>query len=1204
MSDRYAIIDGNEAAANVAYQTNDVIAIYPITPASPMGELADAWAAKSELNVFGSVPDVIEMQSEGGAAGTVHGSLQAGSLTTTFTASQGLLLMLPNMYKIAGELNSAVFHVAARSVATHALSIFGDHSDVMAARGTGWAMLCSSSVQEAQDLALIAQMASLNSRVPFLHFFDGFRTSHEINKIVALPRETIREAMRECDVSGQYQRRLTPDKPVIRGTAQNPDVFFQAREAANLFYERVPELVRAAANRFEQLTGRSYDLVEYIGDPAAQQVIVMMGSGCGAVEEAVQALNRQGQRTGLLKVRLYRPFPAEALVEALPDSAEAIAVLDRTKEPGSPGEPLYLDVVSTVDRMLGTKTFSGRPRPKIIGGRYGLSSKEFTPAMAAGIYAELQREDAKQEFTIGIVDDVTHLSLPYDAEAIQEADDVLRAVFFGLGSDGTVSANKNTVKIIGENTPLFAQGYFVYDSKKAGATTVSHLRFSPRKIDSTYLIGKASFVACHQAQLLDRIDVLDIADDRATFLLNSPHAADAVWFKLPREVQDQIIQRDLQFYVIDADRIARDAGLGGRINTVMQTCFFALTELIPIEDAEAYMRGSIERTYAKRGPELLERNLTAIQLARGALQKVSIPAEPTSAVARRELVSDDDFVSRVTSVILAGRGNLLPVSALPPDGTFPTGTAKYEKRCIAHEIPIWDPDICIECGLCSFVCPHAAIRMKTFADSALDAQPEGFVSRDRTSRDLPGDRLTIQVAPDDCTGCGVCVDVCPARSKEIVRHKAINMEPITPHLEKERDNFRFFLQIPEADRASVDVQSVKGTQLLQPLFEFSGACAGCGETPYLRLLAQLFGDRIVVANATGCSSIYGGNLPTTPWSQNEHGRGPAWSNSLFEDNAEFGLGMRIAIDHQREAARQQLGLLPSQVGHDLVTRLFNNKQATESEIEQQRTDVVRLKDYLEALNSESAWRLRSIADALVEKSVWIVGGDGWAYDIGFGGLDHVLASGRNVNILVLDTEVYSNTGGQASKATPRAAIAKFATAGKPGGKKDLGLLAMQYGNVYVGQIALGGQPLQAIKAMQEAASYDGPSVLMAYSQCIAHGVDLSCGMTHQKDAVQSGYWPLYRYDPRLAHDSGHPFQLDSRAPRKSFRDFAAKEARFAILERMNPSRANELFDLAQRDITERHHYYEQLAGIERELVDLDGSDPGNANGIRENRNER
>lgn len=1186
MSDRFIMVDGNLAAANIAYQTNEVIAIYPITPASPMGELSDAWASAKRLNIFGGVPQVIEMQSEGGAAGVVHGSLQAGSLTTTFTASQGLLLMLPNMYKIAGELNSAVMHVAARSLATHALSIFGDHSDVMSARGTGWAMLCSSNVQEAQDFALIAQAATLEARVPFIHFFDGFRTSHEINKIEPIASETIRDLLDEQGMAAHFDRRLTPDRPVLRGTAQNPDVFFQAREAANTFYDRLPNAVQQAMDRFADLTDRSYGLVDYVGDPAATRVIVMMGSGCGATEEAVNWMNDRGARVGLVKVRLYRPFPAAALLDALPPNLESIAVLDRTKEPGASGEPLYLDVVSSIDRAAQNGFFEGRARPKIIGGRYGLSSKEFTPSMAAAVFEELLATSSKTGFTIGINDDVTHLSLPWDAELIPESDDVVRAVFFGLGSDGTVGANKNTVKIIGEHTPLYAQGYFVYDSKKAGAVTVSHLRFSPRRIDSTYLIDQASFVGCSQFQFLEHLDMLDNAADGAVFLLNSPYAADDVWQHLSNEVQRQIIDKHLSFYVVDADEIARQTKLGRRTNTVMQACFFALTEMLAPEQALTYIRKSIEESYSKRGPEILKRNFEAIEKGVAGLQQVSVPGAASSEFHRRPAINEDasDFVKRVTSAILAGHGERLPVSALPVDGTFPTDTARFEKRGIAREIPIWDQEICIECGLCAFVCPHSAIRMKSFSQDALKNQPQGFVSRVRTSRDLPGDRLTIQVAPDDCTGCGVCVDVCPARSKEVLKHKAIDMAPMTEHEDRERANFEFFLSIPEIDRSSISHSTVKASQLLQPLFEFSGACAGCGETPYLKLLTQLFGDRMIVANATGCSSIYGGNLPTTPWSQNQDGRGPAWSNSLFEDNAEFGLGMRLAIDQQRDAARRALSLFDDRIDSALKTRILQNRQNSEVDIVQQRDNVERLKEYLQAIDEDDARRLHALADCLVDKNVWIVGGDGWAYDIGFGGLDHVLASGHNVNVIVLDTEVYSNTGGQASKSTPRAAIAKYATEGKAIGKKDLGLLAIQYGNVYVGQIAMGAQPLQAIRAMQEAASYQGPSLLLAYSQCVAHGIDMTRGMTHQKDAVQSGYWPLYRYDPRLAHDGGRPFQLDSRAPRKKFKDFAASEARFAMLERSNPNRAQELFEMAQLDINERHHYYQQLAGVERELV--------------------
>lgn len=1188
MEQQAVTLDGNEAATAVAYAVSEVIAIYPITPASPMGELADLWAARGRKNVFGNIPHVIEMQSEGGAAGAVHGALQAGALTTTFTASQGLLLMLPNMYKIAGELTPAVFHVAARSIATHALSIFGDHSDVMAARMTGWAMLCSGSVQESHDLSVIAHSATLRTRLPFVHFFDGFRTSHEINKIDLLPESFIREMLDETKIDEFRQRALTPDRPVLRGTAQNPDVFFQAREAVNTFYQSAPDVVQETMDRFAAATGRSYHLFDYAGAADADRIIVMMGSGIGAAEDAVRTLNERGEKVGLLKVRLYRPFDTVRFVEAIPETVTQIAVLDRTKEPGAVGEPLYQDVVAALAEQW-SATKNGQAVPQVIGGRYGLSSKEFTPAMAAGVLQELRQSAPRRHFTIGITDDVTHLSLPYDSEQFSEPANMHRAVFFGLGSDGTVGANKNSVKIVGENTHLYAQGYFVYDSKKAGAVTVSHLRFSPEPIHATYLIQKAGFVACHQFQFMESRDVLSVAAEGATFLLNSPYAADEVWDRLPTEAQRQIIERKLKFYVIDAYQLARDAELGGRINTVMQTCFFALTDILPREQSIEYIKDAIKKTYGKRGESLVRKNCDAVDRAVSGLHEVKVPAQVTSAFSRRPPVPADapDFVRKVTGVILSGMGDLLPVSAMPVDGTFPTGTSQYERRSIAQTIPIWDADICIQCGLCAFVCPHAAIRSKAFAPTALDGAPAAFVAVDVAGKDLTGHRMTIQVAPDDCTGCGVCVDVCPARSKEVAKHKAINMEPKEDHLQRERENYDFFLSIPEIDRASVRHDQVKGTQLLQPLFEYSGACAGCGETPYLKLLTQLFGDRMLVANATGCSSIFGGNLPTTPWTTNADGRGPAWSNSLFEDNAEFGLGMRLAVSHQHQRVRELLKRLRIHVGISLADEILNAAQKTETDIQAQRIRVEQLRTILAGISTAESRELQSSIDYLVRKSIWIVGGDGWAYDIGFGGLDHVMASNLDVNILVLDTEVYSNTGGQASKSTPRAAIAKFAAGGKGIRKKDLGMIAVDYGHVYVAKVAMGANPNQVIKAFEEAESYHGPSIVIAYSPCIAHGIDMSQMMSHQKDAVNSGYWPLYRYDPRLAHGTEHAFQLDSRKPRISFKDFAQKEARFAALARSSPQEAERLFALAQEDIRDQWHFYEQMAGVEREIASIE-----------------
>jgi pyruvate-ferredoxin/flavodoxin oxidoreductase len=1184
---RFVTVDGNEAAAYVAHMTNEVIAIYPITPASPMGELSDTWSAAGRRNIFGTVPEVIEMQSEAGAAGAVHGALQAGALTTTFTASQGLLLMIPNMFKIAGELTPTVFHIAARSLATHALSIFGDHSDVMTVRSAGWAMLCSATVQEVQDFALIAQAATLRSRVPFLHFFDGFRTSHEVNKIEQLEPDDLRAMLDPELVRAHRDRALSPDRPVLRGTAQNPDVFFQAREACNPFYDALPGITQATMDRFAERFGRRYRLFEYAGHPEAERLIVLMGSGIGAVEEAVGALVKRGEKVGLVKVRLFRPFAAEAFVEALPPTVRRIAVLDRTKEPGSLGEPLYQDVVTALAEAWPERAGTDGARPLVIGGRYGLSSKEFTPAMAAAIFDELARDRPKRRFTIGIIDDVTHLSLKWDPDFSTEAADSIRAVFYGLGSDGTVGANKNSVKIVGENTPLYAQGYFVYDSKKSGSVTVSHLRFSPRPIASSYLVRRANFVACHQFTFLERMDVLEFAEPGATFLLNSPHGPDEVWDQLPVEVQEQILLKKLRFYVVDANRVADEVGLGRRTNTVLQTCFFALSNVLPRDEAIRHIKDAIKKTYGKRGGEVvLNQNYAAVDAALAAMHEVAVPGAVRGAIHQAPPVpiTAPDFVQRVTAMMIANRGDLLPVSALPVDGTFPTDTAQYEKRSIALEIPIWDPDICIQCGLCALVCPHNAIQQRVYEPAALAGAPEGFPSVPWTAKDLPGHRLTIQVAPDDCTGCSVCVEVCPARSKEVVKHKAINMEPKPDHLARERPNFEFFLTLPLPDRRQVKIETVKGSQMLLPLFEFSGACPGCGETPYLKLMSQLFGDRALIANATGCSSIYGGNLPTTPWAKNEDGRGPAWANSLFEDNAEFGLGFRLAVDQQEDYALTLLRGLAGQVGNDLVTGLVEAKQENEAEIAEQRQRVAALKKRLSGLDLPEARELLAVADALVRRSVWIVGGDGWAYDIGFGGLDHVLASGRDVNILVLDTEVYSNTGGQASKSTPRGAVAKFASGGKAIGKKDLGMIAAAYGNVYVAAVSMGANPLQTIKAFREAESYRGPSLILAYSTCIAHGIDMSQSMEHQKEATTSGYWPLYRYDPRLARDGGHPFHLDSRKPSTSFRDFVMKEGRYAMLFRANPAHAERLLQMAQRDVEERWRFYEQMAGIERTVV--------------------
>jgi pyruvate-ferredoxin/flavodoxin oxidoreductase len=1180
---RFACLDGNEAAARIAYALSEVIAIYPITPASPMGEAADDWSAAGRPNLWGLVPEVVEMQSEAGAAGALHGALQRGALATTFTSSQGLLLMIPNMFKIAGELTPAVIHVAARAVASHALSIFGDHSDVMHARTTGWAMLASSSVQEAHDLALVAHAASLRARVPFLHFFDGFRTSHEIDKIAVLTDDDLRALVPDDDLLAFRSRAMTPDAPVVRGTAQNPDVFFQAREAANPFYVDAPGIVQGLMDRLAERTGRRYGLVEYAGAPDAERVVVLMGSGVGAAEEAVDALATNGEPVGLLKVRLYRPFPAEQLVAALPPTVRSVAVLDRTKEPGALGEPLYLDVVAALDEACDRQPELFAERPRVSGGRYGLASKEFTPGMVKAVLDGLGGERPPRHFTVGIYDDVSHLSLEVDREfRTARPDGEVQAVFFGLGADGTVGANKASVKIIGESTDLFAQGYFVLDSKKAGSVTVSHLRFGPRPIRSTYLVEDADFVACHHFGLLERMPVLDHAKRGATFLLNSPFGADDVWEHIPRDVQAQVIDKEIRFWVIDGYSVARDAGMGNRINTVMQPCFFQLAGVLPADEAIAKIKESVEKTYGRRGRTVVDRNFAAIDRSLAELRPVQVPDRVTSDRAIGVPIPDGapDFVRTVTARLMAGEGDLLPVSALPVDGTFPTGTAAYERRAIAQEIPIFDPEICIDCGKCAIVCPHATIRMKVYEPSALEGAPDTFKSRPFRSKDIQGYRLTIQVAPDDCTGCGVCVDVCPAKSKTEVRHKAINMEPVLEHRDRERVNWEFFQTIPPLDRDLLGHDSVKGSQVLEPLFEFSGACAGCGETPYIKLVTQLFGDRIVVANATGCSSIYGANLPTTPYTFNGEGRGPAWNNSLFEDNAEFGLGMRLGLEAQTELARQLLGRLAPRMGDELARSILDAEQGSEPQIRAQRERVARLVAALERLDEPDARHLRAIAGTLNRQGVWIIGGDGWAYDIGFGGLDHVLTSGRNVNVLVLDTEVYSNTGGQASKATPRGAVAKFAAAGKDATKKDLGAIARAYGNVYVAQIAVGANDVQAVKALLEADAWPGPSLVIAYSTCIAHGIDMSKSMTHQKDAVRSGYWPLYRFHPTEA-EGEHPFRLDSHKPSIPVNDFVATEARYAILGRTQPERAARLASLVQADVDERWRYYEQLAAMER-----------------------
>ncbi len=1181
MTQDTAILDGNEAAASVAYRLNEVIAIYPITPASPMGEWADQWQEEGRKNIWGSVPTVIEMQSEGGAAGTLHGALQAGAMGTTFTASQGLLLMIPNMYKIAGELTPTVIHVAARALATHALSIFGDHSDVMAARATGFAMLCSNSVQESADFALIAQAAALESRIPFLHFFDGFRTSHEVNKIMLPEDDDLRAVIDDTLVRQHRERALSPDHPLLRGTAQNPDVFFQAREAINPFYRACPTIVQNVMDRFAQRTGRTYRLFDYVGAPDAERVIVMMGSGAGAVEETVEQLLQQGEKVGLLKVRLFRPFAIEAFLSALPKTVRTIAVLDRTKEPGSMGEPLYQDVVTALSEAGLGDGAASQILPRVIGGRYGLASKEFTPAMAKATFDELKKATPKNHFTVGIHDDVTHASLEYDAEFSTEEPETVRALFYGLGSDGTVGANKNSIKIIGKNTDNYAQGYFVYDSKKAGSVTVSHLRFGPHPIRSSYLITRASFVACHQFQFLERMDVLDCAEPGATFLLNASFGADEIWNHLPQPVQEVIIRKKLKFHLIDAYKVARETDMGSRINTIMQTCFFAISGVLPREQAIEAIKNSIRDTYGKRGQTVVDQNCAAVDHTLSHLFQVTIPSEATSGLKVLPPVPEraPRFVRDVIGPMIAGRGDLLPVSAMPIDGTFPTGTATWEKRNIAQQIPVWDEHLCIQCGKCVLVCPHAVIRAKVYDAPLLANAPAGFKSERPRWLEFKNQRYTLQVSPEDCTGCELCVEVCPAKSKSEVKHKAINMQPQAPLRESESVNWDFFSKLPDANRDQLSHNQVKDVQLLEPLFEFSGACAGCGETPYIKLLTQLFGDRLMIANATGCSSIYGANLPTTPYTVNAQGRGPTWSNSLFEDNAEFGLGMRLAVDKQADYAHELVTRLAPHLGDVLVNGVLNADQSSEAGIAAQRERVAELKKKTVSLDEPGARDLLVLADALVRKSVWLVGGDGWAYDIGAGGLDHVLGSGMNVNVLVLDTEVYSNTGGQMSKATPRGAVAKFATGGKRAGKKDLAMEAISYGSVYVARVAMGGSDTHTVNSFREAEAYNGPSLIIAYSHCIAHGYDMSQGIAQQKAAVLSGYWPLIRYNPNLRLEGKNPFQLDSRAPSIPFKQYAYQEARYTMLARSNPEVARELLQLAQEDVHRRWRVYANRAAM-------------------------
>ncbi len=1179
-------IDGNQAAAEIAHMTNEIIAIYPITPASPMGEWADEWSSRNRPNLWGTVPRIIEMQSEGGAAGTIHGALQSGALTTTFTASQGLLLMIPNMFKIAGELTPSVFHVAARSIAAQALSIFGDHSDMMAARTTGFAFMVSGCPQEVLDMALITQAATLESRIPIVHFFDGFRTSHEVAKIQAIDAEVVRQLIKQEHVTAHRQRALSPDHPVIRGTSQNPDVFFQARETVNPYYQAMPGIVQKVMDEFGSLSGRSYRLFDYMGADDAERIIILMGSGAETTEETVNYINNNGEKTGLIKVRLYRPFDAEALINAMPATTRSIAVLDRTKEPGADGEPLYKDVVTALaqDSCSGNARF--KQLPTIIGGRYGLSSKEFTPAMVKAVFDELEKQQPKNNFTIGIHDDVSNSSLDWDESFRTDThNDTFQAVFYGLGSDGTVSANKNSIKIIGESTDKYAQGYFVYDSKKAGAVTVSHLRFGDKPIHSSYLIGDgdADFVACHQPVFLERYPMLDKAADNGVFLLNTALAADKVWQSLPNTMQQQIIDKHIKVFCINAYNIAEVTGMQQRINTIMQTCFFSISGVLPQDQAISAIKDAVEKTYGRKGKRLVDLNFKAIDETLANLHEVSIPAQASSDIEIPEPVPADapEFVKRVTGEIIAGRGDLIPVSLFPVDGTFPLGTAAYEKRNLAQELPILDENLCTQCGKCPLVCPHGVIRSKVFDESLLTDAPPGFKSMAVKGKDFAaGLRMTYQVAPEDCTGCGLCVDICPIRDKTNASHKALNMAPYTTGLrQQETECWDYFLTLPEYDRAAVKTATIKGAMLLQPLFEFSGACVGCGETPYIKLASQLFGDRMLVANATGCSSIYGGNLPTTPWAVNPEGRGPAWSNSLFEDNAEFGLGMRLAIDKQNEYARELLQQLKADIGDELVEQLLTADESSEAGIQQQRARIEALRSKLGQVDKPQAHELDTVADNLSRKSVWIIGGDGWAYDIGYGGLDHVLASGVDVNILVLDTEVYSNTGGQTSKATPRGAVAKFSAAGKQTPKKDLALLAMDYEHVYIARVAYGAKDIQTMHAFNEAEAYPGPSLIIAYSPCIAHGIDLKNNHLQQQLAVDSGHRPLLRYNPQHAAAGKNPLHLDSKAPSIPYRNFIETEIRFSMLWRTHPEQAEKFLAQSQQEVLHRYHYYEQLASL-------------------------
>ncbi len=1176
-------IDGNEAAARIAFKLSEVIAIYPITPSSPMGEHSDAWSAQGKKNIWGSVPSVTEMQSEGGASGAVHGALQGGALTATFTASQGLLLMIPNMHKIAGELTPAVFHVSARSLAAQALSIFGDHTDVMQVRPTGFGMMASGSVQEVHDLAAITHKSTLESRIPFVHFFDGFRTSHEIQKIEELTEDDLRALIDEKYVHAHRERAMNPEKPVLRGTSQNPDVYFQGRETVNKYYLATPEIVQKAMDKFAEITGRQYHLFDYYGAPDAKRIVILMGSGAETAEETVVYLTeRMEEKVGVIKVRLYRPFSAKHLLAAIPKTVEKIAVLDRTKEPGSLGEPLYLDVLGAITEAMNSNEKPFEKMPVVVGGRYGLSSKEFTPAMVKAVFDNLKEETPKNHFTVGIHDDVTFTSLEFDKNFITESENATKCMFYGLGSDGTVGANKNSIKIIGEETENYAQGYFVYDSKKAGSTTVSHLRFGKDPIKSTYLVQAADFVGCHQFVLMEKFDVLGNIKEGGTFLLNSPYSAEEVWDKLPKKVQQQIIDKKLDFYVVDAYQVAKETGMGARINTIMQTCFFAISGILPEDEAIAKIKNAIEKTYGKKGEEIVRKNFNAVDQALAHMHKVEYGNQVTSNIELPPPVSPKapEFVKDVLGELIAGRGDDVPVSKFPADGTYPTGTAQWEKRNIALEVPVWEPDLCIQCNKCVIACPHAAIRAKVYDEELTKDAPPTFKWMKARGKKDAGKAYTIQVAVEDCTGCKLCVEVCPAKDKTNPSRKSINMAPQIPIREQERENFEFFFNLPEYDRTQIKIDSVAESQLLQPLFEFSGACPGCGETPYVKLVSQLFGDRAVIANATGCSSIYGGNLPTTPWTFNKEGRGPSWNNSLFEDNAEFGLGLRLAIDRENQYAKELLNDLRSEVGEELADAILNATQNDEAEIKAQRERVEQLKNKLKTLNNKEAENLLAVSDYLIKRSVWIMGGDGWAYDIGYGGLDHVLASGKNVNILVLDTEVYSNTGGQQSKATGLAAVAKFAAAGKPHPKKDLGRMAMTYGNVYVAQVAMGASDLQTLRAIIEAEKYDGPSLIIAYSHCIEHHIDMEKGFEHQKLAVDSGYWPLYRYNPENIKAGKNPLKLDYKGPKIPLEEYIYKENRYRMLQKANPERAKKLLAEAQEHVKEMWKIYSHMASMD------------------------